>query len=411
MKRAKILFVDDEVNILNALKRKLHFMNTEWDMSFADSGKKGLELMELSPFDILVTDMRMPEMSGIELLSIVYEKYPDVVRIILSGHTDRNAVMQSIGLAHQFFSKPTETDDLVETLQRIIYVKNQLNNVDMLKVISQMKSLPILPSIYKELMEIIKSEDVSLKKIGDLIAQDISISAKILQLVNSSFFSVMKKVSDIHQAINLLGLEIVKDIILTFHIFNQVDISLIKRFHLKELWIHSLGVGTLAKSIAQDLNLPIEKSESAFVAGLLHDIGRLILVLEFPSTYAEVIQRVKKEKISLIEAERSVFHISHCEIAAYLTSLWGFSSCITESILLHHQPNVIPHKSVTIGTSLYLGNYIFHKLTSPNLLSNFVNIIEDNLDQAYINRYSLQKLIDEYLERYKDSSLPLFQIY
>lgn len=411
MKKAKILFVDDESNILNALKRKLHFMSTEWEMSFADSGKKALDILDQSAYDILVTDMRMPEMSGIELLGFVYERHPDVVRIVLSGHTDRSAVIQSIGLAHQFFSKPTETDELIETLKRILYVKHQLNNADMLKVISQMKALPILPSIYKELMEIIKSEEVSLKKIGDLISQDISISAKILQLVNSSFFSVMKKVSDIHQAINLLGLEIVKDIILTFHIFNQVDVQLIKRFHLKELWIHSLGVGTLAKAITQDLKLSSEKAESAFVAGLLHDIGRLILVLEFPNTYSEVIQRVKTEKISLIEAEREIFHITHCEIAAYLTSLWGFSSCITEAILLHHKPSVIPHKTVTLGTSLYLANHIFHQVTSPNLLNNFVNIYEEELDKDYIEKFSLQELVNEYIEKYRDSSLPLYQIY
>lgn len=409
--RTKILFVDDEINILNGLKRSLHSMSQEWDMSFTDSARNAMNILSEDEYDIVVTDMRMPELSGLDLLKYVYLNYPKMVRIILSGHTDRSIIMKTIGLAHQFFTKPSNSDDLIDALKKIIYIRSYLNNTEILKILSLLKSIPVMPVIYNELIALMNDEEVSLKKVGDLISKDIGLSTKILQLVNSSFFAVMRHVSDIHQAINLLGMEIIKDMLLSFQVFTQVDKNLVKDFHLSELWTHSLATAYIAKSIAKDLNLSIEIAEMSFIAGILHDVGKLILVTEFSNEYHQVIDLNKNQKMGVIEAENKILGISHNVIVAYLASIWGFSQSVIEATFLHHNPGMISTTNITITTCIHLADYIHHHLLATNDLNNFVNIGTHHYDEEYINALGLQEKVVYYLDYFKELDISGYQIY
>ena len=109
MDKRKILFVDDEPNILQGLRRMLHSMRRDWDMEFAESGQQALELLNNSHFDVVVTDMRMPGMNGLELLNEIKRLYPEVIRIVLSGQASKEIIIQSVGPIHQYLSKPTNS--------------------------------------------------------------------------------------------------------------------------------------------------------------------------------------------------------------------------------------------------------------------------------------------------------------
>ena len=184
--KKQLLFVDDESKILDGLRRMLRPMRDEWDMSFAESGKEALELMEKEHFDVIVSDMRMPGMDGAELLEKVRKGHPDVVRIVLSGHSEMEAVVKTLGSVHQYLSKPCEASKLKEVISRALLLRNILANDQLMKTITRMTSMPSLPQLYVNLNKELKCTEVNMNRVSKIIENDVGMTAKILQLISSS---------------------------------------------------------------------------------------------------------------------------------------------------------------------------------------------------------------------------------
>ena len=194
-------------------------MRDEWEINFAPGGKEALEWMESHPVDVIISDMQMPGMDGAQLLYEVLKSHPDTVRIILSGHADREMILRSVRPAHQYLSKPCNADILKSTIQRACNLRESLADEEMKKLISKMDTLPSLPSLYIEIMKEIQSPDSSIKRVATIIEKDMGMSAKILQLVNSAFFGVPRHISSPVQAVTMLGLEMIKALVLSIHVF------------------------------------------------------------------------------------------------------------------------------------------------------------------------------------------------
>jgi CheY-like chemotaxis protein len=206
----RILFVDDEPKVLAWLERMLRSMRHEWEMEFAKSGPEALEALAARPFDVVVSDMRMPGMNGTQLLAEVMQRHPQVVRIILSGNADHETGMKSVGPAHQFLTKPCDVEVVKTTVGRACALRDLLADERLRLLVSQMQSLPSLPSLYEELVRELQLPNASLKRVGEIISKDVGMTAKILQMVNSAFFGLRREVSSIGRALTLLGLENVK---------------------------------------------------------------------------------------------------------------------------------------------------------------------------------------------------------
>jgi len=168
MKR-KILFVDDEPMVLQGLKRMLRSMRNEWDMAFAESGEEAMGILEGHPFEVLVTDMRMPGMNGAELLKKVQKRFPDMIRIVLSGHSDQELILKSVRTAHQYLSKPCNADTLKNTVSRACALRELLKDETLKQVVSNIDTLPSLPKLYQEIMAELQSEDAFMDRVGEII--------------------------------------------------------------------------------------------------------------------------------------------------------------------------------------------------------------------------------------------------
>ena len=186
----KILFVDDEPHILSGLQRMLRGNRNEWEMQFVGSGAEALAKLAAAPFDVIVTDMRMPGMDGAELLTRVRANFPDVVRICLSGYSSVESAMKVVGLAHQYLSKPCDPNVLKTTIVRACALRDHLHDPLLRQALSRMENVPSLPTNYQAILAELNCPEPSLAKIGEVISQDIAMTAKILQLVNSSFFGL-----------------------------------------------------------------------------------------------------------------------------------------------------------------------------------------------------------------------------
>ena len=191
----RVLFVDDEENVLQGIKRSFHDMRHEWEMSFASGGEEALRLVDARPFDVVVSDMRMPGMDGGRLLAEVQRRRPDAVRLILSGHSDRDMIMHTVKPAHQFLLKPIEPEELKRCIRRATLLGTVFLDDAVRTVVSKIETLPSVPKIYAAIHEELTKDNASLKTVAELIAQDVGMTANILKLVNSAFFGLRTHVT------------------------------------------------------------------------------------------------------------------------------------------------------------------------------------------------------------------------
>ena len=362
-----VLFVDDEQNMLDALRRMLRPMTVEWDMHFARSGDEALMVLAQEPVDVVITDLRMPGMDGGELLKIIQESRPDVVRIVLSGHADYNMVMKSVKQAHQFLTKPCSTDVIREALEKAYNLRRILTNEAAKAIVSRIESLPSLPDLYVRVVEEVRRENSSLGRIGGIISEDPAMTAAILKMVNSSFFGFFRPVTNPAQAVSLLGIEIVKGLILSAHLFSVFDFSRFPRYSMDVLVDHSLASGRIASAIAKFEGMPPEMVDECFIAGMLHDIGKLILASRFEKEYLGVLNAVRRENRTVWEVEREVLKTSHAELGAYLLGLWNLPGAVVDALAFHHEPMLAGvGRDFSPLTAVHAANALEHDLRVIN---------------------------------------------
>ncbi|WP_045221079.1 response regulator [Desulfonatronum thioautotrophicum] len=333
-----ILFVDDEPQILQGLRRMLRNQGRDWELHFAPGGMEALDLMATTPMDVVVSDMRMPGMDGIQLLTRVKERFPQTARVALSGHMDEQMIMGSTKVVHQYLSKPCTPENLVAVLRRLLSLRRYLAEDALTCLSTGLEKIPSLPKLYLAIQEELQSPRCSLKKIGEIISTDVGMSAKILQLVNSSFFGMFTKVNSPSQAVNLLGTETLKALVLHIQIFSQYQPKKCPHFSLARLSRHSLMTATLAKRICVTESVSREIQDEAFLAGILHDVGKLIFAVNFPEVYDEMLEMVGTRNMSLGAVEREVLGAGHAQLGAYLLGLWGMAEPVVEAIAFHHEP-------------------------------------------------------------------------
>jgi HD-like signal output (HDOD) protein len=338
MDKKRVLFVDDEANVLQGLQRMLRPLRDEWDIETAGSGPEALARMAQVGFDVIVSDMRMPGMDGAQLLTEVRQRFPQTIRIILSGQSDQESILRSVGPTHQYLSKPCSTEMLKATVGRACAVRDLLAQDTLRQLLSKIHNLPSLPSLYLEVMKELQSPDASIERVGKIIAKDPAMSAKILQLVNSAFFGFPTRITHPSRAVTILGLEKVKSLVLSIHVFSEFQAAQLPGFSLEILWEHSIKVANFSKLIAKDVAAAPAMVDDCFSAGLLHDTGRLILAGNMAREYGQMLALVQQKKISQEEAEQEVFGATHAEVGAYLLGLWGLPHPIIEAVAFHHTP-------------------------------------------------------------------------
>ena len=354
--KLRVMFVDDEPKILDGLRRKMRSMRKEWTMGFASGGYEAKRMLLEGPWDVIVTDMRMPGTSGQELLTIVQEKYPHMLRIVLSGYSDREIIMQTTRTAHQYLSKPTSVENIKSAIMRSMVLRKLLKEERLIKLASQLNAIPSVPSVYNEIMQELQKEDSSLVHVGEIIEHDPGMSAKILQIVNSAFFGIAKHVESPSRAVVMLGMDIIRSLVLSIHLFQSFEESDVNMNILNMLQHHALSVASRAQNLARFLKLDTKMVDYAFMGGLLHDVGCLVFLAEFPATYQELLMRSASESKPLQSLEVEAFHASHAELGAYLMGLWGLQEPVIEAIAFHHNPSSVSLEVPTALTCVHMAN-------------------------------------------------------
>lgn len=336
--KAKILFVDDEQPILESLRRCFRPMRDKWDMSFSLGGQAALDLLTRVPHDVVVSDMRMPGLDGAQFLREVQVRYPESVRIILSGYSEELSVLKTVKIAHQYLSKPCKPENLIEAVEKALSLRGLLECRHIKALVGRLGTLPSLPEAYHRLVVALEDENSTLKALGDIVSDDVAMTASILRLVNSSFFGPPHRISSIHHAVNLIGGQTLRVLVLSTHLFSVLEPAVMPPFSVKSLWEHSQRTACFARIVAKAENACQADQDNGFIGGMLHDIGKLILATSLPDQYRKIVTRVQKEAIPIHAAEIEELGTSHAEVGAYLMGLWGFSQSVLEAVCWHHAP-------------------------------------------------------------------------
>jgi HD-like signal output (HDOD) protein len=394
VEKQKILFVDDEPNILLGLKRLLHSHRHEWDMDFVNSGDEALEKLKTESYQIIVSDLRMPGTTGVMLLDKVKDQYPDIIRFILSGHGDADMIIQSVGVAHQFMAKPCDADIFQEAITRALKLRELFKSDMLLHIVKDGTSLPTLPELFQELTEALRSPNSTADKIAAIIVQDMSISAKVLQLVNSAFFGLSRQIDSISQAVGLLGAETINNIVLVTQVFDKFDESQVTEFGIREIYSHSLAVGSSASKLMKAVTHDRKKADEAMLAGMVHDLGKLVLINSNNEKWKQLYRSHGHSGKPFYEQEREMLGVSHAEVGAYLIGLWGLSNKVLEAVAYHTRPSEAPCTDHFDSlTALYLAN-IFE--LQRNASERDHEHIE--LDMEYLESIGVADRIEEFRE-------------
>lgn len=354
----KILFVDDEAPVLRGIERMLDATNAEWESDFVTSGSAALRRLEEETFDVLVSDMQMPQMDGAELLSRVSDRWPQTVRIVLSGHSSRDTALRAVDPMHQYLSKPCDAKTLQTTVLRACQLRDLLHCDHLQELIGAVHTLPSVPSLYTEVLAEIESPTGTASGVGEVVACDPGMTAKILQIANSAAFGLGRPVISPIQAVSLLGMDIIKSLVLSVGVFRQFDDSQVKGFSIDYMLCHCMKVATLARQIARHQGCTADAVGEAFTAATLHDIGKLILATNAADEWAETQAIVSRERISGIAAERRVLRTDHAAIGAYLLSMWGLPQALVEAIAFHHCPDRNTEHQFTSLSAVSVSNFL-----------------------------------------------------
>jgi len=386
----RILFVDDEPEILSGLRTMLRRHRDKWQMEFVTSGAAAIAELEKQTYDLICTDMRMPAMDGAQLLATVAERWPETVRIVLSGHADLGQTIRLVPIAHQYLSKPCEANRIEATIQRCTNVRDLLKRGELRAVVGRIKKLPALPKTFESLCTAMARAETTAPEIAKIVASDPAIAARILQVVNSAFFRLPRQITKIDQAVSYLGFTAIRNLALSAEVFSASKPSKSLQ-HFDPAAIQSQAIKTAAVMRALTKGTPL--GDDAFVVGLLHDIGLLVLAEACP----DKLQLASNESIAtgapLHETERKHVGASHAELGAYLLALWGLPYTIVEAVAYRHEPERGAQTEFDLLAALVIALQL---LAEEKQLQHTASL---TVDAGYLERIHAPFSLDEARER------------
>jgi HD-like signal output (HDOD) protein len=351
----RILFVDDELNILQAMRRSFHSMREEWDMEFAPSAAAALESLAKAPADVIVSDMRMPGMDGWQLLAEVKKLYPQTVRLVLSGHADPSSVMRAVGTAQLYLAKPCESGALKAAIVQTQMLRQLLSSDRLALLVGEVGNLPSAPTAFQEILACLQDPAASLADAAQIIGRDVAMTANIMKLVNSAFFGSRRPITTADRAVAYLGMDTLGALVLGHSVFQSGVATGIAGFSLEKLWQHSLQTGAAARAIAFSENFSAAKADEAFLAGVLHDVGKVVFATKAAALSNDT---HAADVVAQMEAH-------HAEVGGYLLGLWGFPNSIVEAVAFHHTPSLASENGLNLAGIVHIADRLVH-LRSEN---------------------------------------------
>ncbi|HEX4119365.1 MAG TPA: HDOD domain-containing protein [Verrucomicrobiae bacterium] len=386
----RILFADADKE---AFEEFCKVMGSQWQVTSVTSGMAALGEMQNQSCDVIVACIDLPELDGAELLNHVRVAHPETIRFVTAPADMKERVISHMVGGHQFLAKPFDKATLKNTIERSVSADHLIINANMRELVGRIRTFPTIPSLYLEVISALNNPDATTEDVGAIVAKDMAMTTKMLQVLNSAYFSLPRTITDPGEAVGILGFETVKSLIMSVKLMSQYDKIKPVYFSIDNIWRHSTRVAKIAREFCLiEMGDPV-LAASSYTAGLMHDLGKVILAANFDQQYSGAHALARKQGLPLWEVEKDIFGANHGEIGAYLFGLWGMPANIIEAAALHHHPARAAEKTFGPLTAVHIANALEYEDNPGN-----DTLVIPVLDTHYLAQLDLVDRIDTWRE-------------
>ncbi len=333
----RILLVDGNADLLQTIRRDFWKRHRNWEVVLASTGEEALQALARDPVDIVISDMALPDMEGAELIHRVRELQPGAVRIALADHAMAEWTEKAEGDLHRLFIKPLEPDFLIGAVESLNIEDDETNVRAIRAFVGGLRQIPSLPSLYSELVVLLQREDAGMAEVARLIRRDLGVASQVLKLANSVHAGSDRPVSELGQAVAMLGVDSLRALVLFRGLISSFDSPRPQGLDLEKLWFHSFEVATgVRKLVVAEGEMQL--ADLAFSAGLLHDIGLVVLATDPAGRYRSILEKAQSSRVPLAVLEHDTYGVDHAQVGAHLLNLWGLPPAFCRPIREHHAP-------------------------------------------------------------------------
>lgn len=380
----KILFVTTELNTVEKLRELQLSQKESLEFFFVNKSVDALKIISENNIAIIITDFRIPKFNFSEFFEILHSHYPKIFRVSLYSFKENDEVIRLSKSIHRFIKLPLNQVELLKTINDLVkLIENELD-AGLIEKINSFGTIPILPGIYWRLEKEIRRSTFSMNGVAEIIQSDPLMVARLLHIAHSSYYSIPTGVNNLLQALTFLGVDIIKALVLYVKIFSIEDVSPKTRSILKEVKMHSLNVAKLSKAMMEKETSDKNMIELAYMAGLLHDIGKIVLLQlndkQKHSSYSQKIHSFNSD-----EEEKKLFGVSHVNVGSYILRLWNFQDEIIDAVASHHDSSILDNKALSLKEIIFIANAFSYELEemSLNISKSYGSEKFDQWDQLF----------------------------
>jgi putative nucleotidyltransferase with HDIG domain len=400
MAEKRILIADADTKAWEVFRLAL---GESWAVVGAASGSAAMAEAQKQPFDVVVANYALPELDGAELLNRLRAANPKTLRFIAAAEALKDQVVCHVLGGHQFLAVPFDPDTLKTSIERSMSVDYGMSS-SMRELVGRIRTFPTIPSLYLEIVNVLKDPNACTEDIGAIIAKDMAMTTKLVQVLNSAYFGLPRAITDPTEAVGILGFETVKSLTMTVKLLSQYDKVKPVYFSIDSIWRHSTNVARTARVMALLETGDNECSATAYTAGLMHDLGKVILAANFDEQYQGAHAVARKQQVPLWEVEKDIFGASHGEIGAYLLGLWGMSPEVVRVAALHHHPLRGGDTAFTPLTAVHVANALEYEGTAET-----EDLPLPVLDAAYLRNLGLEERVELWRDSKSDPGAAKFE--
>jgi len=274
------------------------------------------------------------------------------VRLILSGHAEATSIMRAVGMAHQYLAKPCESAAIKSAIVQTLKLRHLVSNAQLVALVGQVSTLPSAPKAFQEILSCLQEPSASMTDVARIIGRDVGMTANVMKMVNSAFFGARQPIVTTDRAVAYLGLDTLGALVLAHSVFKSGRPTAMAGFSLERLWGHSLQTALAARAIAFIEKLSAAEAERAFLAGVLHDVGKIVFATRTIPTLGAAMS---------VAEHGALMQAHHAEVGAYLLGLWGFPNPIVEAVAFHHIPSFATTEGLGLAGLIHVANHLVHQ--------------------------------------------------
>ncbi|NOY91189.1 MAG: HDOD domain-containing protein [Deltaproteobacteria bacterium] len=330
---ASVLFVDDDALMRRVLPRMLRLVVPDAECRVAESGADALSQIEAREPDLVISDLEMQPMDGVELLGEVQRRWPRIVRLVITGEDAETVLGRLAPVSHGLLPKPFEPKQLLEVYRRASRLSGSMNHPRIADLIGRSEELPAAPRVYRALLFVLTNPCSGAPEAGEVVARDPAIAAQVMRVASSPYFCRSRAPATLSEAVNRIGLSALEALVLSMEAHRSFPLGAGTIFDVEESQRQSLLVAHLARRLvhARPLAESGRPGDGAFLAGLLHRVGSLALASRATALFAET-RALVSEGWPEVDAERRVLGVTQAEVGAQVLGLWGLSAEVVEAV-------------------------------------------------------------------------------